>query len=109
MPVLADLATADDGHRAADAGADAVASTLSGYGGDPLPEDAPPTIELVRRLSATLRIPVLAEGRYRTAAQVEQAMHAGACAVVVGTAITRPSILTAGFAAAVARGLGPGG
>jgi N-acetylmannosamine-6-phosphate 2-epimerase/N-acetylmannosamine kinase len=43
---------------------------------------------------------VLAEGRYRTPAQARLAIEAGAYAVVVGSAITRPEHITAWFAEA---------
>jgi glucokinase len=45
-------------------------------------------------------VPVIAEGRIQTAAQVRAALEAGAYAVVVGTAITRPEMITRGFVAA---------
>jgi glucokinase len=53
-----------------------------------------------------MQVPVIAEGRMNTPDQARQAMAAGAFAVVVGTAITRPGELTRGFAEAVARASG---
>ena len=84
------------------AGADAVATTLSGYTGDGgAPEE--PDLELVERLASELDCPVLAEGRYSTPADVAAAFDAGAFAVVVGTAITDPTALTRRLAEAAAR------
>jgi len=95
-PVMADVATLEEGAQAATLGADLVATTLSGYaGGGPTPED--PDLDLVRRLAAALRVPVVAEGRYRTPAQVREALHRGAFAIVVGRAITDPLMLTKSF------------
>lgn len=95
-PVMADVATVEEGVHAADIGADLVATTLSGYTGTgPAPED--PDLELVRKLRAALRVPVVAEGRYHTPAQVREALRAGAFAVVVGRAITDPLMLTKAF------------
>jgi putative N-acetylmannosamine-6-phosphate epimerase len=95
-PVMADVATLEEGVHAAAIGADLVATTLSGYtDAGPTPED--PDLDLVRKLSAALRIPVVAEGRYRTPAQVRDALRAGAFAVVVGRAITDPLMLTQAF------------
>lgn len=72
---------------AAAAGADIVATTLSGYtNGAPPPNG--PDVELVARLVAAQDRPVVAEGRYGTPEQVRAALAAGAHAVVVGTAIT---------------------
>ena len=95
-PVMADVATLEEGVRAAALGADLVATTLSGYtDAGPAPEE--PDLDLVRRLTGGLRVPVVAEGRYRTPAQVREALGTGAFAVVVGRAITDPLMLTRVF------------
>lgn len=99
LAVLADVATMAEGHAAAAAGADYVATTLSGYTEDS-PAGPAPDIALVQRLAGRLAVPVLAEGRYRTPEQVRSALAAGAHGVVVGTAITNPRELTRTFAAA---------
>lgn len=110
VPVLADVDTAEAGLRAREAGAAAVATTLSGYVG-PTPTPDGPDLDLVAELAARLDCPVVAEGRYATPAQVRAAFAAGAFAVVVGTAITNPLALTQRFAAAtpVAAGAQGGG
>ena len=101
-PLLADVDSLDAGRAARAAGADAVATTLSGYTGDGgAPEE--PDLELVERLASELDCPVLAEGRYSTPADVAAAFDAGAFAVVVGTAITDPTALTRRLAEAAAR------
>lgn len=95
-PVMADVATLEEGVRAAELGADLVATTLSGYtGAGTTSED--PDLELVWKLVAAKRAPVVAEGRYHTPAQVREALRAGAFAVVVGRAITDPLMLTKAF------------
>lgn len=95
-PVLADVATLADGKLAAEAGADAISTTLSGYTATS-PAQSGPDISLVAALTKALDIPVLAEGRVHTPAQARQAIHAGAWAVVVGTAITAPGWITRQF------------
>jgi N-acylglucosamine-6-phosphate 2-epimerase len=97
--VLADVDCAAAGVAAGEAGAAAVATTLSGYVGD---GDAPPDpdVELVKALVGLVDCPVLAEGRYARPEQVRAAFAAGAFAVVVGTAITDPIALTRGLAEA---------
>jgi putative N-acetylmannosamine-6-phosphate epimerase len=93
VPVMTDVDTLEAGLRARDAGADAVATTLSGYtSGIPVPDE--PDITLVLALAQQLDCPVVAEGRYWTAATVRAAFDAGACTVVVGTAITNPVAIT---------------
>ncbi|MFC0529370.1 N-acetylmannosamine-6-phosphate 2-epimerase [Phytohabitans kaempferiae] len=104
--VLADVSSLDEGLAAVDAGADAVATTLSGYTAGPVPPG--PDLDLVTRLAARLTVPVLAEGRYRTAAQVAGAFRAGAFAVVAGNAVTSPLWITRHLLDGVARaGMGP--
>ena len=100
-PVMADVSTLSEGLRAAELGADLIGTTLSGYTPYSRLQD-PPDIELVADLSrAGLR--VVAEGRYRTPADVARAFDAGAGFVVVGGAITDPISLTQRFAAAARR------
>lgn len=97
--VIADVDCAAAGVAAREAGAEAVATTLSGYVGDGGPPHEP-DVELVAILAGQLDCPVLAEGRYARPEQVRAALAAGAYAVVVGTAITDPIALTRGFAQA---------
>lgn len=94
--LLADISTLEEGLAAQDAGADLVSTTLSGYTPDS-PQQEEPDLALVPRLAARLSIPLLAEGRYHTPEQVLAALDAGADAVVVGGAITRPHEITARF------------
>ena len=107
-PVLADVDSPEAGAVARDAGAAAVATTLSGYT-DERPPPLEPDLELVRRLAAELDCPVLAEGRYGSPDAVRGAFEAGAFAVVVGAAITDPLSLTRRFAAAAAGARRPSG
>ena len=101
LPLLADVDSLEAGIAARDAGAAAVATTLSGYTAERTPAD--PDLDLVSELAGELDCPVLAEGRYASPAAVQAAFDAGAFAVVVGTAIADPAALTARFAAATPR------
>ena len=99
--VLADISTCEEGIAAAALGADAVSTTLSGY--TPYSRHLEgPDVELVRELTAQVSIPVFAEGRISTPEQIKLVMDAGAWAPIVGSAITRPQLITAKFAAALA-------
>ncbi|WP_329483269.1 putative N-acetylmannosamine-6-phosphate 2-epimerase [Kribbella sp. NBC_01484] len=99
VPVLADVDSLDAGLAARDAGADLIATTLSGYTSGPTPTG--PDVELVRRLAARLDCPVVAEGRIRTTEDVRGVCDAGAYAVVVGHAITDPTDITARLVSAI--------
>ncbi|GAB4454884.1 MAG: N-acetylmannosamine-6-phosphate 2-epimerase [Armatimonadaceae bacterium] len=95
--VMADIATEADALAAVEAGADVLSTTLSGYTEDSPKQDGP-DLELVQRLAArNLPVPVIAEGRIHTPEQARAALEAGAFAVVVGGAITRPQQITARF------------
>lgn len=101
-PVLADVSTVEEALAAEAAGAAAVAPTLSGYTGTgPVPRE--PDWDLLAKMLASLRVPVLMEGRVAEPSHVARAFAMGAWAVVVGSAITRPQLITAGFARACPR------
>lgn len=94
LPVMADCAGIEDGAAAEIDGADAVATTLSGYLDPAAPPPDEPDLDLVSALADRLDVPVIAEGRIRTPAQARAALDRGAYAVVVGTAITNPREIT---------------
>ncbi|MEU8007547.1 N-acetylmannosamine-6-phosphate 2-epimerase [Catellatospora sp. NPDC049111] len=98
--IMADVATVAQALAAQDAGVDIVSTTLSGYTG-PQPPPAGPDLDLVARLAEALTIPFAAEGRFTSPHECAHALRLGAHTVVVGTAITRPSHITARFAAAL--------
>ncbi|HTV54891.1 MAG TPA: putative N-acetylmannosamine-6-phosphate 2-epimerase, partial [Terriglobia bacterium] len=100
VPVLADVAQTEEAIAAAEAGADFVLSTLRGYTEETnrAQHFDPGFIQDLVRASS---VPVIAEGRISSPEQARQAVAAGALAVVVGTAITRPSDITRSFAAAI--------
>ncbi len=91
--VLADVSTLEEGLQAEDAGADLVATTLSGYTSYTRPREGP-DLRLIRDLSERLAVPIVAEGRIRTPRDAREARDLGAWAVVVGSAITDPGEIT---------------
>ena len=60
-----------------------------------------PDYGLVKMLSVTVDIPVIGEGRVHTPEQAVEMLEAGAYAVVVGGAITRPLEIAQRFIRAV--------
>ncbi len=101
--VMADISTADEGIAAARAGADLVATTLSGYTPYTTLEEGPDE-PLIRALVREVSIPIVAEGKIDTPAAASRALACGAYAIVVGSAITRPQLITRKFADALAGG-----
>jgi N-acylglucosamine-6-phosphate 2-epimerase len=98
--VMADVATFAEGAAAAQAGADLVGTTLSGYTSDS-PQQPGPDYELIQQLASAVSIPVIAEGRIASPEECAQALRLGAFAVVVGAAITRPQVITRRFVDAI--------
>ena len=100
LPVLADISTFEEALMAEDAGAEFISTTMSGY--TPYsPQQEGPDFDLIARLAGRLTVPLLAEGRISTPEQARMALDAGAFAVVVGGAITRPQQITVRFAQAL--------
>lgn len=101
ITVMADISTLEDGLASAEF-ADCISTTLSGYTPETknLPKEKPNFI-LVEELVNKLSIPVIAEGRINTPEYAKQMINLGAWSVVVGTAITRPRIITSWFAEAI--------
>ncbi|MBK6795342.1 MAG: N-acetylmannosamine-6-phosphate 2-epimerase [Acidobacteria bacterium] len=87
LPVMADISTYEEGLYAADCGADIIATTLCSY----TPQTRGhllPALDLVERLAGNLKKPVICEGGIMSPEQARSAFDHGACAVVVGAAIT---------------------
>lgn len=100
LPIMADISTFEEGIAAAEAGADIVATTMSGY--TPYsPHSDQPDFRLIEELARVLSIPVIAEGKIGTPDQARRAIDLGAYAVVVGAAITQPWTITEKFARAL--------
>jgi predicted NBD/HSP70 family sugar kinase/putative N-acetylmannosamine-6-phosphate epimerase len=96
VPVWADIATVNEAIAAANAGADAVLSTLRGYTDDTA-NVAGFEASFIAALVKAVSVPVIAEGRINSAGDASGALAAGAFSVVVGTAITRPEEITRRF------------
>lgn len=96
---LADLRSLRDMDAALAAGADALATTLSVWD---LPEYVP-DIALIEAIARRWDGPIIAEGNFWTPDDVRRAFDAGARAVVIGSAITRPWKITEYYVRAAKR------
>lgn len=100
LVLMADISTYEEGVNAWNCGVDLVSTTMSGY--TPYsPKVEGPDFELVKKLVGKLDIPVIAEGRVHTPALAKEMLEAGAYAVVVGGAITRPLEIATRFMNAI--------
>src|SRR5574344_1005038 len=94
--VLADISTYEEAIACESFGADCISTTLSGY----TPETKQiigADFNLIGRLAKEIRIPLFAEGKLNTPADACKAMQLGAYAIISGTAITRPRVITKWF------------
>jgi N-acylglucosamine-6-phosphate 2-epimerase len=100
LPVMADISTREEAVAAEQAGADLVATTLSGYTSY-APRGEGPDWGLLEAVVRTVQVPVIAEGAIGTPAEARRALDLGAWAVVIGSAITKPTEITQRFVAAL--------
>lgn len=102
--IMADIATFEEAIECKKAGADCVSTTLSGYTPETSDLDlCGPDVKLLEQLVNFFGddFPVIAEGRINTPELAAKALNAGAWAVVVGSAITRPHLITKWFVDAI--------
>jgi putative N-acetylmannosamine-6-phosphate epimerase len=101
-PVWADCARFSEAVAAGAAGADIVSTTMYGYTAETASkEDLGPALDLLQQLVEELKTPVILEGRIWQPEQVSEGFARGAFAVVVGSAITRPQLITERFVKAI--------
>ncbi|OGI08460.1 MAG: hypothetical protein A3I68_05625 [Candidatus Melainabacteria bacterium RIFCSPLOWO2_02_FULL_35_15] len=96
--IIADVSTFEEGIYASELGADIISTTLSGYTKETrYKANNGPDFELLSELTEEISTPVILEGRIWELEDVKEAFKIGAHAVVIGTAITRPQIITKRF------------
>lgn len=96
VEIIADIADEKDVELVEPLKPDYFSTTLAGYT-DYSKDFEKPDIELISKIKRITDIPVIAEGHYKLPSQIREAVINGAHAVVVGTAITRPQVLTENF------------
>lgn len=95
---MADISTLEEGLNAKELGADIISTTLAGYTLESANSPAnEPDFELLKQLVEQTQLPVVLEGRIWGPEQVNKAFELGAHCVVIGSAITRPQLITKRF------------
>lgn len=95
--IMADIAEFSEAEACFNAGADCISTTLSGYTPNTLNVNKfLPDYDLLSEC-LKLDVPVIAEGRINSPDFAAEMILRGAFAVVVGTAITRPRVVTGWF------------
>lgn len=94
---MADISTLEEGINCKNLGADILSTTLSGYTMESLSDNKEPDYNLLKNLVEQTNMPVILEGRIWEPHEVTKAFDLGAHAVVIGSAITRPQLITKRF------------
>ena len=95
---MADISTTEEGLRAGKIGFDYIGTTLVGYTEHSKGIDK---YQVLEALIAEGKSLIIAEGNYNTPQEAARAMKMGVHAVVVGSAITRPQVITRWFVEAI--------
>lgn len=91
---MADISTIEEGLRAGELGFHYVGTTLVGYTEQSKGLD---NFEVLKALIEKCKGKIIAEGNFDTPEKARKALEYGAHAVVVGSAITRPQLITKKF------------
>lgn len=94
---MADISTLEEGINAEKLGANILSTTLSGYTQYSQNRGEGPDFELLTQLVQNTNLPVVLEGRIWEPEEVSVAFDLGAHCVVIGSAITRPQLITKRF------------
>ena len=94
---MADISTLEEGKKCAELGADVISTTLAGYTLESENSPEGPDYELLEALVQNTEKPVILEGRIWEPQEVKKAFALGAHCVVIGSAITRPQLITKRF------------
>ena len=97
MLAMADISTFEEGIKARELGFDIISTTLSGYTQNSPMKSETPDFELLKKLTKELDCPVILEGRIWEPSEVDKAFSLGAHSVVIGSAVTRPQLITKRF------------
>lgn len=94
---MADISTLEEGVNCIQLGADIISTTLAGYTDESGEASETPDFELLENLVKSTDKPVFLEGRVWNPEEVKKAFELGAHSVVIGSAVTRPQLITKRF------------
>ena len=95
--IMADISTYEEAVNAQKLGFDIISTTLSGYTSYSAQGLKNPDFELLEKLVKNLNTPIILEGRIWEPYEVTKAFKFGAHSVVIGSAVTRPKLITKRF------------
>ncbi len=94
---MADISNFEEGMNAAKSGFDFISTTLSGYTQNSDCTQNEPDYKLLEQLVKNTNCPIILEGRVWEPSEVDKAFELGAHCVVIGSAVTRPQLITKRF------------
>lgn len=98
IKLMADIATLEEALNAEKIGFDCVSTTLMGYTEESYQHNiADNDFEKLKEILGAVKIPVIAEGHVDTPEKAARCQELGVYSMVVGSAITRPQLITAEF------------
>ena len=97
IPLMADIATMEEGLLCEAIGFDILSTTLSGYTRETMSDSKEPDYRLAGELKQKTRCFVNAEGRIWEQAQLERMMEEKPDSVTIGTSVTNPMAITRRF------------
>lgn len=101
--IMAEVSNIEEAEKVfASSDIDFISTTLSGYTEESKPISSV-DIELIKNIKKISTVPILAEGKVNDANDAIEALTAGAYAIVIGTSITRPEIITSRIVESIKR------
>lgn len=102
IALMADISTVEEAMMAEQLGFDCVSTTLVGYTKETKGQNiADDDFAMLKKIRESVSIPVVAEGKVDHPDKARRVLEAGADFTVVGSAITRPQLITEKFAKAI--------
>lgn len=98
--IMGEISTLEEARSILPIGFDIISTTLSGYTKSSNNVNSV-NLELIHAISSITDTPIVAEGKIKNEQEAVNALKAGAHAVVVGTSITRPEIITERYVRAI--------
>ena len=94
--IMGEISTLEEARIALGFGIDLISTTLAGYT-EASKDIKRVDLKLINDISKITSVPIIAEGKIQNETEALEALESGAFAVVVGTSITRPEVITHRF------------
>ena len=94
--IMGEISTLEEARIALGFGIDLISTTLAGYT-EASKNIKSVDLKLINDISKITSVPIIAEGKIQNETEALEALESGAFAVVVGTSITRPEVITHRF------------